>query len=305
MFIDAGFDGGNIEVLSINSQAEIFLNIRKDSDADHAQWFYFRLLGGKDRACRFVILNAAEASYPEAWPDGSVVASYDGKDWFRIATQFDGAQLTFAHDCPSDTLFVALSPPYSMHRHHDLVCRALASDHCELAAQISSVEKRGVEVLRIGTRKDTAPKVWIIARQHPGEPMAEWFMEGLIDRLIDPTDAVSAYLRTRASFFLVPNMNPDGSIAGHLRTNAAGVDLNRAWAEPSPTCSPEVAGILALDGCWRRGLCFWTYTVMRSSGSPLLQDARVRRAFHRRSQLKRDQLHFRQCLSISQSKFFH
>jgi murein tripeptide amidase MpaA len=25
--------------------------------------------------------------------------------------------------------------------------------------------------------------VWIIAQQHPGEHMAEWFMEGVIERL--------------------------------------------------------------------------------------------------------------------------
>ena len=35
-------------------------------------------------------------------------------------------------------------------------------------------------------------------------------------------------------------MNPDGSRRGHLRSNAMGENLNRAWAEPSLTKSPEV-----------------------------------------------------------------
>jgi murein tripeptide amidase MpaA len=35
-------------------------------------------------------------------------------------------------------------------------------------------------------------------------------------------------------------MNPDGSRRGHLRTNAAGVNLNREWASPSRERSPEV-----------------------------------------------------------------
>ena len=34
--------------------------------------------------------------------------------------------------------------------------------------------------------------VWIIARQHPGESMAEWFVEGLLERLIDEADPVTA-----------------------------------------------------------------------------------------------------------------
>ena len=29
---------------------------------------------------------------------------------------------------------------------------------------------------------------------------------------------------------IVPNMNPDGSVSGHLRTNSVGANLNREWA---------------------------------------------------------------------------
>jgi murein tripeptide amidase MpaA len=36
-------------------------------------------------------------------------------------------------------------------------------------------------------------------------------------------------------------MNPDGAVRGNLRTNAAGANLNREWAEPSMERSPEVA----------------------------------------------------------------
>ena len=35
-------------------------------------------------------------------------------------------------------------------------------------------------------------------------------------------------------------MNPDGSVRGHLRTNAVGSNLNREWAAPSAEFSPEV-----------------------------------------------------------------
>ncbi len=44
----------------------------------------------------------------------------------------------------------------------------------------------------------------------------------------------------KATVHLVPNMNPDGTRRGHLRTNAAGVNLNREWHAPSPERSPEV-----------------------------------------------------------------
>jgi murein tripeptide amidase MpaA len=47
-------------------------------------------------------------------------------------------------------------------------------------------------------------------------------------------------LLQRCVFYVVPHMNPDGAVRGNLRTNAAGANLNREWAEPSMDKSPEV-----------------------------------------------------------------
>jgi murein tripeptide amidase MpaA len=75
--------------------------------------------------------------------------------------------------------------------------------------------------------------------------MAEWWMEGALERLTDAEDSVARKLRAAATFHIVPNMNPDGSRRGHLRTNAAGVNLNREWHAPSLERSPEVFHTLA------------------------------------------------------------
>ena len=47
-------------------------------------------------------------------------------------------------------------------------------------------------------------------------------------------------LLEKAQFYIVPNMNPDGSRRGQLRTNACGAPLNREWLNPSMERSPEV-----------------------------------------------------------------
>jgi hypothetical protein len=96
--------------------------------------------------------------------------------------------------------------------------------------------------------------VWIIARQHAGEPMAEWCMEGLIRRLLDSQDQAAQELVGKATLYLVNNMNPDGSFAGNLRANAAGVDLNRVWSNPQPN-APEVIAVRDLIG--RTGVDFF------------------------------------------------
>ena len=90
------------------------------------------------------------------------------------------------------------------------------------------------------TLEENKKKVWLIARQHPGESMAEWFAEGFLARLTDRADPVARVLLAQCVFHVVPNMNPDGAVRGNLRTNAAGANLNREWAAPSLETSPEV-----------------------------------------------------------------
>jgi len=240
MWIDASFDGANIEVIDLVSPRQINLAIRTDTKSDYRQWFYFRVLGAKGQNWQFRIVNAGQAAYPEAWPDGSVVASYDQQHWFRATSSYKDEILSFGLNCEADILYIALSPPCSQAQHHDLICRAMRSPDCALLDAIPTVENRLVEVLQIGKSAATHANIWIIARQHPGEPMAEWYMDGVLQRLLDTADETAQTLRRNSCFYLVPNMNLDGSIAGNQRTNAAGVDLNRAWAAPSKKDSPEV-----------------------------------------------------------------
>ena len=70
--------------------------------------------------------------------------------------------------------------------------------------------------------------------------MASWWMEGFLDRLLDSDDPLSRQLLKAATIHVVPHMNPDGAIRGHLRCNAAGANLNREWATPTMERSPEV-----------------------------------------------------------------
>jgi len=99
-----------------------------------------------------------------------------------------------------------------------------------------------------------ATQVWLYARQHPGESMAEWWMEGALDLLTDSANSVGRELLRRCRVHVVPNCNPDGSMRGHLRTNAVGINLNREWDNPTAEKSPEVLAIR--DAMDRTGVDF-------------------------------------------------
>ena len=237
--ISSGFDAGAIEVVRATSAATIELNIRKDSHAAITQWFYFRLQGAQGEACSIAFLNAGQSAYPDGWNDYQAMASYDRVDWFRVPTSFDGEVMTIAHTPAMDSVYYAYFEPYSWERHLALLDRAQLSEQVRLFDLGSTVEGRDMNVLMIG-EPTAAKKVWVIARQHPGETMAEWLVEGLLDALLDAADPFGRQLLKEAVLYVVPNMNPDGSVHGNLRTNAAGANLNREWNTPSMARSPEV-----------------------------------------------------------------
>lgn len=240
MKISSNFDAGHIEVVAMNSFEDIQLRIPKDNASDFAQWFYFRLQGAAYQSCKLRFLNLAETAYPKSWDGYQAVASYDRINWFRVPTFVEDGELIIEHVPLSGSIYYAYFEPYSHEQHLNLVGMAQSSGLCQVSDLGSTVQQRDINLLTIGHEVESDLKIWIIARQHPGETMAEWFVEGLLNRLLDAQDPTSRALLDRATFYVVPNMNPDGSILGNLRTNAAGANLNREWLTPSLETSPEV-----------------------------------------------------------------
>jgi murein tripeptide amidase MpaA len=241
--IDAAFDSGNIEVLSIDGAAAR-LAIRKDRQSEFFQWFHFRVAGAAGRELELKITGLAASAYPNGWSGYDACVSEDRDYWTRAASSYDpkedGGTLTIRYTPASSICWLAYFAPFSMERHHDLIAQIADSD--------------GVEVVRLGTTIDGQPldciemgggtkQIWLYGRQHPGETMAEWWMEGALECLTDPADPVGRALCRDCRLHIVPNCNPDGSQRGHLRTNAVGINLNREWANPTPEKSPEVLAI--------------------------------------------------------------
>jgi murein tripeptide amidase MpaA len=245
LHISTAFDSGSIEVVSLEDPRDIQLHIRKDSAADYAQWFHFNLQGAAGVPVVLRFLNAGQCAYPKGWQGYAVLASHDRQHWFRIDTAFDGQVLTARTTPQTQCLYFAYFEPYSWEQHLDLLGAASASAYVTQQCLGVSCLGRDMALLRITDVESATPlaekkKIWVIARQHPGESMAEWFVDGMLERLLDGGDSVARKLLQHCVFYVVPNMNPDGAVLGNLRTNAAGANLNREWQEPSMTRSPEV-----------------------------------------------------------------
>ncbi|MEQ6335434.1 M14-type cytosolic carboxypeptidase [Sphingobium sp. MK2] len=252
--ISSGFDSGNIRTLSITDTptgARAELEIVTDHQSDFYQWFHFRVAGAAGCEVELAIVNCGGSAYPDGWVDYKARVSEDREIWTQADTSYADGTLTIRLASDANVVWVAYFAPYSMERHHDLIAFAACQPgvaHRELGL---TLDGQPIDLLTIG---DGPKQVWLYARQHPGESMAQWWMEGALERLTDEEDAVARLLRQKATIHLVPNMNPDGSRRGHLRTNAVGVNLNREWHAPSMERSPEV--LLVRDAMDATGVDF-------------------------------------------------
>ncbi|NJM50885.1 MAG: carboxypeptidase family protein [Sphingomonadales bacterium] len=263
--INAAFDSGNIVVHTIAGAAAT-LTIRKDKDSDFFQWFHFRVAATPGEEMRLHITGLEQSAYPGGWQDYRACVSEDRSFWGRAETRYDkdidGGTLTICYTPAGPISWFAYFAPYSMERHHDLISEVALCEGVSHRVLGHSLEGQPIDCLSIGNGDKI---IWLYARQHPGESMAEWWIEGALEALTDPANPHARALREKATLHIVPNCNPDGSCRGHLRTNYAGVNLNREWAEPTAERSPEV---LAIRNAMDETGCHWAMDVHGDEAIP-------------------------------------
>jgi murein tripeptide amidase MpaA len=240
MEISADICGGSIQVVRVLSESAVELALRKESAADLKQWFHWKARAPRGAPAEYRIVNANEAGNPQSWENYQALASYDRERWFRVPTTYDGRTLVIRHTPAQKVVYYAYFAAYSVERHRALVARTGASRRARVTCVGKSLEQQPIDVIEVGKVGGPRRKVWIITRQHAAETQGAWLIEGLLGRLLDERDALADALLDRAVFYIVPNMNPDGSARGHFRTNVAGRDLNREWSYPDEQTCPEV-----------------------------------------------------------------
>ena len=238
--ISSAFDSGNIIVESIDGDSAK-LRIAKDHASEFYQWFHFRVSCAPGTRLQLNVTDLNGSAYPGGWQDYNAAVTEDRVDWLRAPSSWnkdaDNGTLSIDWTCESGTAWFAYFAPYSYERHQNLVAEAASYDGVSYRQLGTTAQGRPIDCLEMG---DGDKQVWLYARQHPGESMAEWWMEGALAKLTDPADPHARMLRQTCRIHVVPNMNPDGSVLGHLRTNSKGVNLNREWHEPTEDKSPEV-----------------------------------------------------------------
>ena len=240
--ISSAFDSGAIEVVAAPA-------IRPPSSCACAPIRTPISASGSTSACRVRAASAVRMRFAQrrrgdlrrglaGLPRGRLLRS---RDWFRVPTTFDGQELVIAHTPERDSVYYAYFEPYSWERHLGLLGRMEASPrarvhrprrHRRRPRHEPRDHRRGGR----GTTRDLGHRApasgrddgGVVRRRHARAP-----------RRSAPTRSRAA-ARSAPCSTSCPNMNPDGSVRGNLRTNAAGANLNREWMAPSHERSPEV-----------------------------------------------------------------
>ena len=239
MKVSSNFESGKINVHDVGAHGAT-LSIPHDAHAPRfRQWFAFDVMGEPGTPFEVVLANARECTWGDALGGVYKVYGSDGSAWRRLDSTMVGGKLVIRGTHAAPRLRVCYYPPYPAQRLAPLR-RLVRRSEGRVVQLGKTAAGRSLECLELG--RGDGPPIWIIAQQHPGEAMAGWFVEGLVEFLTGGTRLATSLLE-RASFAIVPRMNPDGAAVGNHRTTPAGVDLNRAWLDPA--APPEVALVRA------------------------------------------------------------
>lgn len=249
--VTAAIPNGSVQVIEATRPADIRLKLRRDPGPDPLAigYFHFRATGVRDEPCTFRLLDvgvdararlAGREGYEDEWTNTGPHVSYDRQHWFRIQARLEGDDYVFRHTPEHDVCYYAKWAPYPEERELDLVARCQLSSAVGVESLGASVQGRDVTLVRIGVPGPGKRCCWVIARQHPSETMGGYFVEGLLERMVDGSDPVARRLLQQSVLYVVPNMNPDGAHLGLTRANGAGANLNREWLSPALERSPEV-----------------------------------------------------------------
>ncbi|CAD8070138.1 unnamed protein product [Paramecium sonneborni] len=267
LVFESRFESGNLRRAIQICDYEYNLILKPDYYTTmNTQWFYFSLSNTrKDVEYRFNIINMMKPD--SLYNSGMKPLMYSEQGakqkkigWFRDGHEICYYQnnmkrknggfyytLTFAvkfqHDF--DCVYIAHCYPYT----YTHLCRYLKQLESDPAKKnrvkrkqlCQTIAGNMCDFLIIGDFNNGKEKKGIVitSRVHPGETMASYVMEYMIDFLTGNTHE-ARILRENFIFKIVPMLNIDGVVNGNYRCNLAGVDLNRQWIDPNKKQHPTI-----------------------------------------------------------------
>ena len=226
--ISTNFESGNINhIKNVQRKKDVLVVLEienepypKNTKRKYQNWFYFKSNDVQRKSMTYTIRNIN--IFGNDWKGFNVCYSYDNKNWKRIKTSFSkkNKTLTWKHRSTKKNVYFAYYPPYTTVMKQKMMMKYK--------------NKKGVKAKTLGKSKVDALilgngplKIFIVARQHPGESIGSWMIEGFLKEYF--SDVQRKVVQDVFTFYIIPMANPDGVKLGHWYTNKKGQNLNRSW----------------------------------------------------------------------------
>jgi hypothetical protein len=240
---NTAFEGAAMGQVEVVSETEFRVHVPGQQDERgrnrQATWFYFRMDNVRGKDLTVTLTGYLPGEYndrpsPHMNAQPHPVFSTDGERWTHFAemTWDDVKKEQTVHLRPeTDSVWLALVPPYTHSRLVRLLDQISASPHARVEVVGKSVLGRDLSVVTVtdfATPDADKKTIWLQARDHAWESPTSFIMEGALKFAVSDDPAARA-LREKYIMLFTPMVDPDGSALGQVRFNANGWDLNRHW----------------------------------------------------------------------------
>ena len=240
--IISNFESGNINHIKNvqrKNDVNIILEIQDEpypsnTKKKYQNWFYFKSNNVQRKSITYTIQNIN--IFGNDWKGFNVCYSYDNKNWKRIKTSFSKKKktLTWKHKSTKKNVYYAYYPPYTTVMKQKL----MNTYKNKKGVKAKTLGKSGVDMLILG---NGPLNIFIVARQHPGESIGSWMIEGFLKEYF--SNVQRKIIENIFTFYVIPMANPQGVKLGHWYTNKKGQNLNRSWRHNK---TPEINDIKRL-----------------------------------------------------------
>jgi hypothetical protein len=234
---DNMFDGARMNSFSRlgKNRYEVTIN-PENSPINPSPWYAFRIYA-EDARVVDIELEYGDAKH-RYWPK----ISKDGKKWMvldssRLEILNEGRRARVTLDIGKDTTWLAGQEIINSTDITQWAKQFTAIDNTSF--EVIGKSKLGRDMIHLDIHSGTNSGKQIIAvvsRQHPPEVTGNMAMIAFVEEILNDSKLSKAF-RLQYRVLVYPMLNPDGVDLGHWRHNAAGIDLNRDWAEYN---QPEV-----------------------------------------------------------------
>jgi hypothetical protein len=217
---------------TFDHQGRVHINLKKEGiSITHCFHLNILLHDAEVNKMCVVIDNAGRSPFSKGWVNYCPFISSNNSDWTKLdAGIFVEDAFIFEFNITGSNFFLSWYPPYPIEKYNKWLSEVRKNERLQVSTTAS-----GTDFISYGERNK--PLILFVSRQHPGESMTSFFVEGLIHAFSVQNLKVD---KSPYSYVVFPLLNISGVQVGNHRLNSEGADVNRSW---NKTISAEISDV--------------------------------------------------------------